>query len=113
MKPGDIVIATITNIVGYGAFVTVDEYAGLIHISEFSDRVVKNIQDYVKVGEQIRARVLEIDEENKRVKLSYKSLHKTRGVKCKVPDYKIGFKTLGDHLDKWIDEYKEDKNETI
>ena len=109
MKVGDIVIAKITSIVGYGAFVTVDDYAGLIHISEFSDHFVRNIADFVKVGEEIRARVLDIDEDNKRVKLSYKSLHKTRGVKCKVPEYKIGFKTLENSLDTFIEEYKEEK----
>ena len=108
MNVGDIVIAKITSIVGYGAFVTVNDYAGLIHISEFSDHFVRNIQDFVKVGEEIRARVLEIDEENKRVKLSYKSLHKTRGVKCKVPEYKIGYKTLGDNINTFIDNYKEE-----
>ena len=106
MKVGDIVIAKVTNIVGYGAFVTVGEYDGLIHISEFSDRFVKSIGDFVKVGEEIRARVLEIDEENKRIKLSYKSLHKTRGVKCKVPEYKIDFKTLDEELEGWINNYR-------
>lgn len=111
MQVGDIVIAKVTNIVGYGAFVTVGEYDGLIHISEFSDRFVKSIGDFVKVGEEIRARVLEIDDVNKRVKLSYKSLHKTRGVKCKVPEYKIGYKTLDKELDGWINNYKGLENE--
>ncbi len=109
MKVGDIVIAKITSIVGYGAFVTVEDYDGLIHISEFSDHFVRNIADFVKVGEEIRARVLDIDEENKRVKLSYKSLHKTRGVKCKVPEYKIGFQTLEKDLDSFINNYKEEE----
>lgn len=111
MLPGDIVIAKVTNIVGYGAFVTIGDYDGLIHISEFSDNYVKNINDFVKVGDEIRVRVLEIDEENKKVKLSYKQLHKTRGVKCKVPEYEVGFKSLGDKLDGWIEGYKGFKNE--
>lgn len=109
MVVGDIVVAKITNIVGYGAFVTVDGYDGLIHISEFSDSYVKNIREFVKVGDEIRTRVLDIDEENHRVKLSYKQLHKTRGVKCKVPTYSIGFKSLSDNLDGWIKNYKKDK----
>lgn len=106
MKPGDIVVAKVTNIVGYGAFVEVGEYAGLIHISEFSDNYVKNIFEFVNVGQEIRLRVLEIDEVEKRVKLSYKQLHKTRGVKCSVPEYKTGFKSLGDKLNGWIENYK-------
>lgn len=112
MNVGDIVIAKVTNIVGYGAFVTTSGYDGLIHISEFSDNFVRDIFDFVKVGEEIRVRVLEIDEENKRVKLSYKQLHKTRGVKCEVPQYTIGFKSLEEKLDDWIDQYEGlEKNE--
>lgn len=105
MKPGDIVVAKVTNIVGYGAFVNVGEYAGLIHISEFSDNFVKSINDFVSIGQEIRLRVLEIDEVEKRVKLSYKQLHKTRGVKCRVPEYKIGFESLGNKLEGWIAKY--------
>ena len=36
---------------------------------------------------------IDIDEENKRLKLSFKQIHKTRGIRCRVPDYKIGFKS--------------------
>ena len=111
MKPGDIVNGKITNILGYGAFVVVGEYDGLVHISEFSDNFVKNINDFVKVGQELRLKVLEVDEENHRVKLSYKQIHKTRGVRCRVPEYKVDFKPLGDNLEKWIENYKEDKND--
>ena len=86
MKPGDIVNGKITNILGYGAFVVVGEYDGLVHISEFSDNFVKNINDFVKVGQELRLKVLEVDEENHRVKLSYKQIHKTRGVRCRLPE---------------------------
>ena len=48
MKKGDIVYGVITNIIGYGAFVTVNDYTGLIHISEFSDNYVRNIGDVNK-----------------------------------------------------------------
>ena len=111
MKPGDIVNGTITNILGYGAFVVVGEYDGLVHISEFSDNYVKSIGDFVKIGQEIRLKVIEVDEENHRVKLSYKQIHKTRGVRCRVPEYKVDFKPLGDNLEKWIENYKEDKND--
>lgn len=113
MREGDIVIAKVTNIVGYGAFVTVNEYDGLIHISEFSDNYVRNIEEFVKINQEIRVRVLEVDDVNKKVKLSYKQLHKTRGVKCHVPEYNIGFESLEAKLDKWIDDYnlEVDENE--
>lgn len=104
MNVGDIVNGKITNILGYGAFVSVDDYDGLIHISEFSDNFVRNIEDFVQVGQIVRLRIIEIDEENKRMKLSFKQIHKTRGVKCKVPKYTIDFKTLEKQLPIWIKE---------
>ena len=111
MKVGDIVIGKVTIVLGYGAFVKVGDYDGLVHISEFSDGFVRRINDFVNVGDEVRLRVLEIDEEHKQLKLSYKQLHKTRGVKCNVPTYEIGFKPLDENLQTWIDEYKGDHNE--
>ena len=106
MQAGDIVIAKVTSIAGYGAFVVIGDYDGLVHISEFSDNFVRSIKEFVQVGQEIRLRVLEVDEENKKVKLSYKQVHKTRGIKCRVPEYKIGFTTLGEKLDGWIKDFK-------
>ena len=106
MKIGDIVSAKVTNILGYGAFVKVDDYDGLVHISEFSDGFVRKITDFVSVGDEVRLRVIEVDEDNKQLKLSYKQLHKTRGIKCRVPEYNIGFETLDEKLAGWIEKYK-------
>lgn len=114
IKVGDIVLGTVTKIVGYGVFVSCDEYNGLIHISELSDNYVKNIRDFVKVGDRIRLKVLEIDEENKRLRLSFKMINKTRGAKGEIPHYQIGFKTLRDYLQKFIqDQLKENDNDKV
>lgn len=94
IKKGEIVYGKITNILGYGAFAIVEEYDGLIHISEFSDNYVRRIEDFVEVGQKVKLKVLDVDEENKRLKLSYKILNKPRGIKGKIPKYKIGFETL-------------------
>lgn len=83
IKKGEIVYGKITNILGYGAFVSVGEYDGLIHISEFSDKYVRSIDEYVSVGQRVKLKVLDVDEKAKRLKLSYKLLHKQRGVKGK------------------------------
>ena len=48
MQNGDIVSGVVTGIKDYGAFVQVEDYCGLIHISEFSDGFVKNINEIVK-----------------------------------------------------------------
>lgn len=111
MQPGDIVAAKITNILGYGAFAKVGDYDGLIHISEFSDGFVKKITDFVSVGDEVRLRVIEVDDEHKLLKLSYKQLHKTRGVRCRVPNYEIGFKPISENLDNWIKEYMGEHHE--
>lgn len=109
MKIGEIVYGTITNIVSYGAFVSVGEYTGLIHISEFSDNYVKSIHDFVEIGERVKLKVVEVDEKQKRIKLSYKTLNKVRGVKGDIPSYSIGFKSLRDRMPQFIKEQKENE----
>ena len=53
-KEKDIIKAKVTGIQEYGAFVNIDnEHDGLIHISEISYGYVKNINDYVKIGDKI------------------------------------------------------------
>ena len=74
-KSGDIVEVTITNITPYGAFCKIDEVNnGLIHISEFSDFFVKNIEDYISIGDHTEVEILEYDEIKKQAKLSFKSI---------------------------------------
>ena len=104
-KLGDIVYGKVTNIVGYGAFVSIDdEYTGLIHISEFSDNYVKNINDFVKLGDKVKLKIIEVEEDQKRYKLSYKLVNKIRGIKGDVPKYTIGFKSLRDRMPQFIKE---------
>ena len=104
---GEIVYATISHITNYGAFVKLDDdYTGLIHISEFSDGYVKDIRDFVSINEKVKLKVIEVEEDNKRLKLSYKALNKTRGIKGEIPHYSIGFKSLRDRLPQFISEQK-------
>lgn len=110
MKIGDIVYGKVTNILGYGAFVVVEDYDGLVHISEFSDRFVRDIKDYVEIGDEIKLKIIEIDDDNKRLKLSYKQIHKSRGVRCSVPTYSIGFETIEKNLPIWIEEARKNEN---
>lgn len=112
IKKGEIVYGRITNILGYGAFAVVKDYDGLIHISEFSDNYVRRIEDFVEVGQRVKLKVLDVDEEKKQLKLSYKVLNKPRGIKGKIPHYKIGFKTLEEALPIFINnELKGEVNE--
>src|SRR5690554_1219948 len=73
-KIGDMVSAKVTGIKPYGVFVCVDdEYNGLVHISEISDYFVSDIEKYMKIGEMVDLKILEIDEVSKQIKLSLKS----------------------------------------
>lgn len=69
---GDVVKGVVTGVVDFGVFVNVDGIEGLIHISEISWERVNNPSDYVKVGDEIEAKIIAIDKE--RLSLSMKQL---------------------------------------
>lgn len=107
LKENDIIKVTITGIQNYGAFAeTEGDYNGLIHISEISYGYVKNIHDYINIGDNIYAEVVEIDNNNKKIKLSIKDIdYKKNGTKLKrMAETKNGFTPLKDNLEKWINE---------
>ena len=71
-----IVTGYVTGIEKYGIFVNLDEYySGLIHISEISSSFVKDINDYVNIGETIKMRIMSIDEKKHQIKLSIKNMN--------------------------------------
>lgn len=104
MQEGTIVRGKITGIKKYGAFVKVGTYDGLIHISEFSDDFVKDIGFIVSVGDEVDLKVLEVDEKNERLKLSYKEANNISKKILRFAVIDKGFKSLGDKLDLWIEE---------
>lgn len=100
-EKNQIISTTITGFAPYGVFVKAGEYVGLIHISEISDRYVKDIYEFASVGDMVDVMVLDIDEENKQLKLSYKKCRHKR--KIKIKPLKIGFQTLAENLDKQLE----------
>ena len=104
MQTGEIVSGTITGIKDYGAFVQVDEYCGLIHISEFSDGFVRNINDIVAIGDVVSVEVIEVDEEDKKLKLSYKKANVIPSKLLEHVHIYKGFNALELKLDQWIEE---------
>lgn len=104
MQEGSIVKGKITGIKKYGAFVKVGEYDGLVHISEFSDDFVKDISFIVQVGEEVDLKVIEIDKENERLKLSYKEANNISKKILRFAVVDKGFKSLQEQLDNWIEE---------
>ena len=103
MQPGDIVTGKVTGIKEYGAFVKVGEYSGLIHISEFSNDFVSNISDIVSLKEEVSVMIMEIDEENKKLKLSYKRANVMPSRLLKRVHIFKGFNALELALDGWIE----------
>ncbi|MEM2094220.1 MAG: translation initiation factor IF-2 subunit alpha [Candidatus Bathyarchaeia archaeon] len=70
---GEFVVATVTRITPYGAYVTLDEYnnvEGLVHVSEISSSWVRNIRDHIREGEKTVLRVLRVDPTKLHVDLS-------------------------------------------
>ncbi len=106
---GQIIEGEVTGIQAYGAFIQVDkETSGLIHISEISDGYVKDINHFVKVGDKLKLKVLEVDEATHHLRLSLKALRnsrKSRPRHKRIPKLKnaIGFESLRENLDAWID----------
>jgi small subunit ribosomal protein S1 len=72
LKVGDEVQGVVTGVIDFGAFVNVDGIEGLIHISEISWERVDNPRNYVKVGDQVKAKIIAIDKD--RLSLSLKQM---------------------------------------
>lgn len=71
IRPGMTLPAIITNVTKFGAFADIGiKQDGLIHISQLADRFVKDPAEIVKVRQQVRVKVLEVDPERKRISLS-------------------------------------------
>lgn len=106
VKIKDVIKVKVTGVQNYGAFVSNEEYEGLIHISEISYGYVKNVNDYLKVGDTIYAEVVDIDEKDNHLKLSIKDIdYKKDGTRLKrMAETKSGFKPLKDNLDNWINQ---------
>jgi len=110
---GQIIKGTVTGIEKYGIFLNINNnYTGLVHISEVSDKYVKNIEDYVKLNESIKAEIIGIDVKNKQLKLSIKNVKNyryTRKNNNGIVETAKGFDTIKEKLPIWI----EDKLKTL
>ena len=86
----------VTNVTAFGAFVDVGVHQdGLVHVSELSDRFVKNPQDVVKVNQKVQVTVLDVDLDRKRISLSMKSAPEPAASSSPhrpVPEQKTGLK---------------------
>ena len=75
LQEGMILTGTVRNVIDFGAFVDIGvKHDGLVHISEMSEKYVENPSDIVSVGDIVKVKVIGIDLERQKVKLSMKIL---------------------------------------
>jgi general stress protein 13 len=122
IETGSILTGKVTGIQPYGAFVALDDNTqGLVHISEITHGYVKDINDHLKVGDEIKVKVLSVDEGAGKIGLSIRATEEApvqqaapkaakkprkRQAAAIIPDVEgqQGFNTLKDKLQEWIDQ---------
>ncbi|KKE79524.1 general stress protein 13 [Bacilli bacterium] len=119
-EAGQVLEGKVTGIQPYGAFVALDdETQGLVHISEITHGFVKDINDHLSVGDEVKVKVLNVNEENNKVSLSIRATEEapkketTKPQKMQKPKQQqqeeatSGFNTLKDKLQEWIEQSEE------
>ncbi|HWQ19275.1 MAG TPA: translation initiation factor IF-2 subunit alpha [Methanotrichaceae archaeon] len=107
---GDLVVCTVTQVVDFGAFVTLDEYAGkqgLIHISEVASGWIKYIRDHVREGQKIVCKVLNVDRSRHHIDLSLKDVNEHQR-REKIQEWKADQKSW-----KWLEMAYKDRPEDL
>ena len=75
LKEGMVLTGTVRNVIDFGAFVDIGvKHDGLVHISELSDKYIKNPMDIVSVGDIVKVRVIKVDMDKMKVSLSMKNV---------------------------------------
>jgi len=113
---GEELTGKVTGIQPYGAFVSLDEGTqGLVHISEVTYGFVKDINEFLTIGEEVKVKVLEVDEKAGKISLSiralfdvptdvHKDMNPRKTLQAKVDERDAeGFNSLKDKLQDWID----------
>ncbi|MBS4178585.1 S1 domain-containing post-transcriptional regulator GSP13 [Lederbergia citrea] len=116
-ETGDVITGKVTGIQAYGAFVALDDQTqGLVHISEIKHGFVKDINEFLSVGDEVKVKVLNVDEAKGKISLSIRATEEApnqqqepkkprRQGTVKTEDTgNEGFNTLKDKLQEWIDQ---------
>jgi small subunit ribosomal protein S1 len=102
-KVGDIVEGEVQKVVPYGAFVRIDKgLNGLIHISELSDKLVKDPANIVKEGDEVKVKILSISSTERHLGLSLKAVSK--GSEVTEPRKEISKEELASEVESAIEE---------
>ena len=75
LKPGMTLTGTVRNVIDFGVFVDIGVHQdGLVHVSQISDKFIKNPRDALKVGDVVQVKVLSVDTAKKRIALTMKGV---------------------------------------
>ncbi len=77
VEVGQVLKGKVTGIQSFGAFVALDgenNTQGLVHISEVSNTYVKDINEFLTVGQEVEVKVIKLDEASKKISLSIRAL---------------------------------------
>lgn len=86
-KVGDIVEGEVVNVLDFGGFVRLSEDVdGLVHVSQISDAHVEKPSDELKKGDKVDVKIMEIDDENKKISLSIKEAKRDEVLKDEVSE---------------------------
>lgn len=112
---GEVLSGKVTGVQPYGAFVALDEETqGLVHISEITYGYVKEVSEFLSVGQEVEVKVLEIDEAAGKISLSIRALQERppvmrkdekpkKSLQARVDEHDAeGFNSLKDKLQDWI-----------
>tara|TARA_Y100000022_G_scaffold52435_1_gene44519 strand:+ start:348 stop:2003 length:1656 start_codon:yes stop_codon:yes gene_type:complete len=73
-RMGDVVTGKVARVAGYGAFIELEhDIDGLVHISQISEERIEKVKDHLKEGDEVKARVIKIDKDERRIGLSVKA----------------------------------------
>lgn len=114
---GSVVTGKVTGIQPYGAFIALDENTqGLVHISEVTHGYVKDINEFLKVGDEVSVKILSVNEEAGKISLSIRATQEApakpqvnkpkrrQAAVAKPEETSQGFNTLRDKLQEWIEQ---------
>lgn len=107
---GSTVEGTVKRLVNFGAFVEIlPGVEGLVHISQIANRHIGTPQEVLEVGQQVKVKVLDVNEAEERISLSIKELEQEQEQKeyqkYEKDDEQTGFQ-LGDFIGDQLDKYK-------
>ncbi|MBY7143477.1 30S ribosomal protein S1 [Virgibacillus sp. NKC19-3] len=110
VSQGDVLEGTVKRLVNFGAFIEVlPGVEGLVHISQIANRHIGTPQEVLEVGQQIKVKVLDVNEKEERISLSIKELEQEQEAKdykqYEKDDEQSGFQ-IGDFIGDKLNKYK-------